>query len=295
MKLTDDAESLITNKVDQLIKEHQDALLEQHRIATEQKFWLVVFRFLFAIVLGGSIYGFVNIDSYIDGRVANRIGFLDQLPIAISQAEGERWEDALTSLDNMWSEVIDENKISNNDFTQEYFYNYIWVLGNIELYEGELDYNDWVKNQWTRIKKHHLFKSISNSLSDDVDYQWSIAKSELKFAPSKRTLERSITRLKIAEDETYNNFESAHNHYLLALLYILNDEIGEAEIQISLASDLHPAEYLVNDWESYKASFTGSSDHLMWVYIAKKLSIVDFDDRLDKAFKQAIKLSESHE
>jgi hypothetical protein len=293
MELLPDAKNLIKKEVDLHLEDHQRFHSELKALVREQKFWLKVIRVFAVIIAGGSIYGFLNFGTILDKRISQRISLLDQLPIAISHAEVDRWEDALSVLDGMWKPVIEQKKITDSDFIDNYIASYAWVLVSDPLYISHKKYNRDVERQWERLINHKRFSELEKEHSSDFSFQETLITARLKFAPSKELLDKSLNSLAQLEKFVYSDFQMADLSYNLAMIEILRGSEKIASEHLLKASELHPSEYLVNDWKKYRASFTGDSDYLMYSFVAAKLGINDFDEHVDRAFAIAISDSPS--
>lgn len=288
MELSPESKSLIKEEVELRLENSQQLNLELQAVVREQKFWLNVIRVFAVLIAGGSIYGALNFGEILDNHISQRMSLLDQLPIAISNAETDRWEDALNILDGMWKPVIEEKKINDNGFVDNYLINYAWVLLSDPLNANDKKYNQHASRQWKRLVNQKRFKELENELSSDFSFQETLVLAGLKFAPNKKMVDKAFDVLSNLREFVYSDFQMADLSYNLAMIEILRGNEQEASEHFLMASNLNPDEYLVSDWNKYRASFTGDSDYLTYSYIANKLGIDDFGQRIERAFATAV-------
>ena len=115
MPLSDDDKKLLQQEISILTQDQKDLLSSlkearmelrtevAERLAVHQKLvqeleiykWVI--RFLFVILLGGSIYGILSFGSFVDARIADRMKRSDKLSQALSCAQLGQWEPAHVS------------------------------------------------------------------------------------------------------------------------------------------------------------------------------------------------------
>jgi hypothetical protein len=123
---------------------------------------------------------------------------------------------------------------------------------------------------------------------DDVNFQRSLALTELKFSSSKSNLDGAIKRIVAAIDHEDSPVEKSYLNYNLALLYIYKKSLQKAARYLAIASELHPDDFLLSDWKIYKASYLGDPEFEMWEFIGFEFGISNLGEKLSQAFELAI-------
>ena len=101
-----------------IFKKSQDAELSkiQQNDLHDLKIYKWVIRTLFVVLLGGSIYGFLRFQPFIDDRIAVRFEKSDRLTLAMANAVSDSWKEALLGIDGFYDDVKNGKLTASRDY-----------------------------------------------------------------------------------------------------------------------------------------------------------------------------------
>lgn len=126
--------------------------------------WLNALRAFVVFVFAGSIWGFYEIDKYIDSKVQARIQILDNLPLAISLAEFGDWTGSAQVIDYIIQNVIKDKKIDNDKYKDHVLSTYLWVLSSSPI--GDDRAFSYMQGKWFKLQKEQELSEFIYNKND---------------------------------------------------------------------------------------------------------------------------------
>ena len=144
-----------------------------------------IIRFIFALLIGGTIWGLVKYRDIIDDRIAEHVVKMDRLPSALSLSYNNQWRAALALLDKVKEDFKTTEFKPSQEFKDAFFLTYLWVLGQIEDTEPD---GTWLgQDQWRKLNEdpdYIKFKTLALWLESDQAVNNNLAFCTLKYAKS---------------------------------------------------------------------------------------------------------------
>jgi hypothetical protein len=280
MELEADAKKLIKEQVDELLKSQTSTLQE-----------LAVYRWalrtFFAAVLGGSIFGVLKFQDFLDSRISARSEHFEDVYFGIAQANSDP-EVARQLFDNALSRFDDSVFKPGTSFRSHYFYNFIFILA--DTYEQNADRSWTGKSSWDRLNANAFFKRdfaqnwVQWNSNPDLLNAW--ARCLIKYDDDKEVkakahaiYERALTLSQAANS-------TAADHFSLAMLDLVDKKFEEAAREFQAAEEASPGRYAVKDMTSKPAADIGN-EYRMWDHLARRYG----NEELDSAWIRAVNLA----
>lgn len=284
-----DTKKIIESEVQQHFHNNLELYMEVKKHKDETKLWLWFLRIFSVTVLAGSIWGVVNLKSYTDSVIASRVQLLDNLPIAISYAEMEDWTRSIALMDDIWKDVVDNDKIENIEFKNQFLMNYLWILAT--AYTLDERFMDDLSKRWEKLNENPDFIKLKTKNERDEYLILNITLGELKYDFQKSHMKKYISDLellKIMASHEGNSFYEAELSYLLGMLYLISGDKVNSIVNFKNSSELNPSEYLLSDFIQYKASYFNYTGYTLFKSIAERYDINDLEELHESTIKSIV-------
>jgi hypothetical protein len=263
------------NESQELFKKHEKAIVELSIYK-----WAV--RSFFAVVLGGSILGFLKYQEYLDGRISERIVRLDRFNYAISLIRSNNHRQSLFELVGLEQLIDKSGYASTSEFKQTYYYYLLMAFTGIFDLNGE---NFVGQEQWDYLSKtnQEFFRLyVLGTLydSDSVALN-SLGICFLKYDISKSSLGKARSKFNKAYNVADINDYKAVAKYNLAMLDIIEGNKSSAIENFKKATSLSPKLYPPNSLILDDIGMSGG-EFQMFVIAAKRVGNNNFKDTYKK-------------
>jgi hypothetical protein len=304
MQLTEDAKALIQQEVngytkkyqdtlEALVKEYQEEIRDLNTTKSEYKNALMelnvdkwVIRFIFALVIGGTIWGLLKYQDVIDNRIALHVTKMDRLPTAISLGEIGNWRAALTHLDNIKDDFKKTEFKPTQEFKNAFYPTYLWVLSQVEATEPD---GAWVgEDQWRRLNEEPdfiAFKTSGQWESDEAVINY-LAFCTLKYEKQNNVLQIARGYFQRAYSVAKPKQKKAPHLFALAMIDIIENKFPTAIERVKEAEDLNPFSYKRDDLWVYRNSFMNSTEFEIWEQACRKSNAGDFRQKYEEFVAQ---------
>lgn len=268
------------NELLELKGQVKDLIQEQEKSLRELLGYKRVLRFLFAVLLGGSILGFGVYWNYMNTRmdreIAARAIKTDRVTLAISSAYSGEWRRALQLLDKVWAPNMNSSEF-DPDFRSFLFVNYVWILGQIQ--ENQPD-GSWVgAAQWRRLNDDPAFQQefiTGSAWEHDSDMNNSLGFCTLKYSDSASLLPTARVYFQRSLDNAASEQKKAPSFFALAMIDLIEGDEKAAAEKLRQADELDPSNYLINDRIVYRNTFVNSTEFQIWAGVSKRVKGRDF-------------------
>jgi len=304
MQLTEDAKALIKGEVDGYTKKYQDtleALVKEYqrelddlgKTKSEYKNTLIelnvdkwVIRFIFALVIGGTIWGLVKYQDIIDNRIALHVTKMDRLPTAISLGEVGNWRGALTHLDSIKEDFKKTEFKPTQEFKNAFYPTYLWVLGQVEASEPD---GTWVgQEQWKKLNEDPDYIALKTSGYWDYDEAmnnyWAFC--TLKYVKADDVLQTARNYFQRAYNVAEPKQRKGPHLFALAMIDIIENKQPSAIERVKEAEELNPLGYKRDDMWVYRNTFINSTEFKIWEQVCRQVNAGDFKQKYEQFIYQ---------
>lgn len=271
------------DKKNELLKELESAKADADACAKSYRRASTFFKVVGGI-LGTTAAGLIgicgiayrNMDSYFDSRVNIRAIQSERLDFAIANLQIGRFDSALVNID-MFHRTVQAQKFSASDEARQLMYQiYIVSLANLnERSPG----GGWVgQHYWDQLTVDADFTNqfqMKKPWKSDKGLAYNLALCSLKFEKGNK-LDAAKQYLNDLPDLDSNQVEQANAKFALAMISLINGKPEESIQLLKQASEIHPAEYLLEDLYPYRESFLNSPEGKLWKELARANGGLDF-------------------
>jgi hypothetical protein len=313
MPLSDDETKLIKEQVSDLTQEQREMLFSlkearmqlkaevaeqltiHQKLVQELEIYKWVIRFLFIILLGGSIYGFLHFVNFVDDRIGDRVKKSDKLAQAISFAQLGQWQPALKTFDVFFYDYKATNPSPDGEYLEFLYEKWVWILSQ---HDAQKNPNTWVgEAEWKTLNDEREFRQSileqsASNLNEAVatNLAYCILKFETRDAieNARSFFEQALTATKMRQSGQSNEIrtDTAPHLIQLATIDLVEGNRPQAQKEIKEAAQADPA-VLTRDLDSYLNSFEKTTEFKFWDIAAKRVGVSDLGQRLREAYKAA--------
>lgn len=265
-------------------------MTEQQRTLRELNIYKWAIRFVFVMVLGGSILGAATYLDYMDRRVDRRIAEraikTDRLILAVTYGYSYQWRRSLLSLDK----ILQDPTFSDldPDFKSALFINYLWVLGQIEDQQAD---GSWVGDaEWKRLNSDRDFVSefiTGSAWEHDSDVNNSLGFCTLKYSSEDSLLTTARNYFQKAVEDAKPEQKKAPHLFGLAMIDLIEGDQKAAIAKLRRAEELEPSEYRIEDLFIYRNSFMNRAEFKVWEGVARRVKGENFGGLYEQLLKTA--------
>jgi len=283
MELYDIEKAMTKNEVDLLIesqksilrelelskykaKEEINTLIESYqKTLSELNTYKWALRVVFAALLGGSIFGVMKLQDYIDNRIANRVEKIDRLYFAVSLANTGQWRDSLVEFDAIWSDFKAPGFKPTEQYKSFYYLNLLWVLASLEEYlPNGLPVG---QPQWERVQLDadfiHEFMT-SNRWENNDAVNNNLALCTLKYVKSDKALRSIRNYFQRAYDRAEINTRKSGNLHGLAVIDLIENMPDAAAAKMLKMAELDPPRFKAENIKSNLESYFDGAEFKAW-------------------------------
>ncbi|MGR5288629.1 hypothetical protein ACP3V5_25215 [Vibrio maritimus] len=288
--IKEEIKSEIQKEVRNNFESNLEIYLEIKKNKNEIIFWLKFLRVFSIALISGSIFGLYNLNSHIDNVITKRVELLDSLPIAISYAESGDWHYSIILLDDIWDSVMNKPLVKNEDFKRKYITNYLWVLSLSNNFNDN-DKHEYLTKLWNKLKNNAYFLKLNNENGNDITFSYYETINEMKFDFNKEKMDDYLSELSyiaIGFEHQQGPISASHNIYQLALINAIVGNDDKASDYLIKADKLNPSEYLLSDWELYKANYFNDPMYPFYIRISKEYNISDLKSKHESLVEKSL-------
>ncbi|WP_337076423.1 hypothetical protein [Aeromonas dhakensis] len=289
---------IVENAVKDNFEKHLEIYLDMYRQQRKIRFWALSLRVLFLslipLLIGGSIYGYYLLPGLVDKVIGSRVEIVDRLPTAILYAESGDFEKAAILLDYMWKDVIEDEKIKNDEFKELYLKNYLWVISSVDIKKGRFD--EAMSKRWAKLKSSKSFEKLKSDARDDV-IDSNVLISEMKFNFNKNDVMTYLSEMKDMVDRAKisgDKFVEADLSYQYSILSLIFENNKDAVCYLLKAHYLNPSEYHLDDWSKYKNSYFNSPSYKIYEYFAREYGFSNLRQQHEELVKKTARELDSN-
>lgn len=265
-------------------------MTEQQRTLRELNIYKWAIRFLFVIVLGGSILGAAKYLEYMDRRVDRRIAEraikTDRLTLAVTYGYSNQWRRSLLSLDKILLDPTFSDL--DPDFKSALFINYLWVLGQLDDQQAD---GSWVGDaEWKRLNSDRDFVSefiTGSAWEHDSDVNSSLGFCTLKYSSEDSLLKTARNYFQKAVEDAEPEQKKAPHLFGLAMIALIEGDQKAAIDKLRKAEELEPSEYRIEDLFIYRNSFMNRAEFKVWEGVARRVKGENFGGLYEQLLKTA--------
>lgn len=247
-------------------------------------------RFIFVALLGGSIFGVMKAQDYIDNRIAHRVEKMDRLYFAVSLANTQQWRDSLVEFDVLWEDFKSTSFKPTNQYKSFYYLNLIWVLSNLEEY---LPNGSIVgQPQWDRLQEDNDFIRefmTSNQWENSSTVNNNLGLCLLKYDKKDKTINSIKNYFQKSYDVAKTNIEKAANIHGLSVIDIIENKKNHATEKIREAAKLNPAVFNPDIYKTNLEYYFDSTEFKSWNKKANSLGKLNLRQEYASIFDELTK------
>jgi hypothetical protein len=258
--------------LDELVSTYRDALDDIEKTKTayrntivELNAWKWVVRFLFLLLLGGTVWGVAKYQDIIDNRIAQHVFKMDRLPTAISLAESSNWRGALIILNEVKEDFTKTEFKPSKEFKDGFYPNYVWILSQPDL-GRETDGSFVGQPQWDELSHDRDYSDLvtAGTFRYDDGFNTSLAFCMLKFVGKDRnnlSIARSYFQAALDSAEPGRKSPRLFN---LAMLDLIEEKNDLAREKLKQAEELNPGQFKNSDLWIYRNTMMNSNEFVIY-------------------------------
>jgi hypothetical protein len=268
-----------------LEKKAQDLELSkaQQKELYELQIYKWVIRGLFIVLLGGSIYGFLKFQPFIDERIALRFQKSDRLTLAMANASSGARKEALQAIDGFYENIKSGRLEETRDYKDFVYSTMIWFMSQDD--ENLSDGISWVgQEEWLDLWKNQDFLRyyITGSWlpASDSDLN-NLALCFLKFEQTDDAIQKAESYFGKAIAASHIPAKQSPRYFGRAMIVLIQGDSDRALDNLKQAELFDPAGYALSDFTKNIGSYKNSYDYRIYNIAARRKSVEDFGPRLD--------------
>jgi hypothetical protein len=269
--------------------ESQEILEKYRKTLKELEGYKWALRFFFTLLLGGSIFGFLKYQEYLDTRIAERMQKLESFSYALVLINNGENRSALGELDDLYSALKLPEFKATEKFKIYYYYNVLRALNPLFDMDGDGSYVG--KFEWDRLNNDDDFK---RSFKTDNRYYYNdfvqntFAICTLKYTSSPDVIKKARGYFERAQQEAITNESKAVNTYDLAMLDLIENNEPSAIENFKKAEGLYPKGYSVDNLVLDDEALSGG-EFQMYVKAAERIGNHNFQEQYKTLVNKLVK------